>query len=152
MHTQAVHAGPTTSSSLLVVEPLCETNALLRGLQCTVYTHMQRLTLFIGGGCGSGVCVCVACRCQMYTGHVTAGGSICLESLTCSGTPGSWQPDFSVESLLNVIVINMVRTWEGSPPSRVGCLSLTGSAGVCSSGPEYSALGPVGATWDDPQQ
>jgi ubiquitin-conjugating enzyme E2 Q len=46
----------------------------------------------------------------MYTGHVTAGGSICLEALTCSGTPGSWQPEFTVESLLNVIVINMVRT------------------------------------------
>jgi ubiquitin-protein ligase len=45
----------------------------------------------------------------MYTGHVTAGGSICLEALTCSGTPGSWQPDFTVESLLNVIVVNMVR-------------------------------------------
>jgi ubiquitin-protein ligase len=44
----------------------------------------------------------------MYTGHVTAGGSICLEALTLSGTSGSWQPDFTVESLLNVIVINMV--------------------------------------------
>jgi hypothetical protein len=28
----------------------------------------------------------------------------------CNGTPGSWQPDFTVESLLNVIVINMVRS------------------------------------------
>lgn len=45
----------------------------------------------------------------MYTGHVTAGGSICLEALTLSGTPGSWQPDFSVESLMNIIMINMVR-------------------------------------------
>lgn len=44
----------------------------------------------------------------MYTGHVTAGGAICLEALTCSGTPGSWQPDFSVEGLMNVIMINMV--------------------------------------------
>ncbi|KAF6249727.1 ubiquitin-conjugating enzyme/RWD-like protein [Scenedesmus sp. NREL 46B-D3] len=50
----------------------------------------------------------VSPRCVMYTGHVTAGGSICLEALTCSGTPGSWQPDFTVESLLNVIVINMI--------------------------------------------
>jgi ubiquitin-conjugating enzyme E2 Q len=45
----------------------------------------------------------------MYTGHVTAGGSICLEALTNSGTAGSWQSDYSVESLINVIVINMVR-------------------------------------------
>ena len=44
----------------------------------------------------------------MYTGHVTAGGSICVEALTCSGSPGSWQPDFSVEGLLNLIIINMV--------------------------------------------
>lgn len=47
-------------------------------------------------------------RCVMYTGHVTAGGSICLEALTTSGTPGSWQPGFSVTSLLNVIVLNMI--------------------------------------------
>lgn len=52
----------------------------------------------------------------MYTGHVTAGGSICLEALTTSGTPGSWQPDFTVESLMNVIVINMVRSaMQGDP-------------------------------------
>jgi hypothetical protein len=47
-------------------------------------------------------------RCVMYTGHVTAGGSICVEALTCSGSPGSWQPDFSVEGLLNLVVTNMV--------------------------------------------
>eukprot|EP00798_Chlamydomonas_sp_ICE-L_P012411 gene12411-15603_t len=30
-------------------------------------------------------------RCHMYTGHVTAGGSICIEALTQSGSPGSWR-------------------------------------------------------------
>lgn len=44
----------------------------------------------------------------MYTGHVTAGGSICLESLTNSGSPGCWQPSFCVGSMLHVIVNNML--------------------------------------------
>jgi ubiquitin-conjugating enzyme E2 Q len=44
----------------------------------------------------------------MYTGHVTAGGSICLEALTHSGTAGSWQPSYSAGSMLNVIVSNML--------------------------------------------
>ncbi|WIA37185.1 hypothetical protein OEZ86_014139 [Tetradesmus obliquus] len=47
-------------------------------------------------------------RCVMYTGHVTAGGSICLESLTNSGSPGCWQPSFCVGSILHVIVNNML--------------------------------------------
>jgi ubiquitin-conjugating enzyme E2 Q len=49
----------------------------------------------------------------MYTGHVTAGGSICVEALTLSGSQGSWKPDYSVEGLLNLIIINMVRTVRG---------------------------------------
>ena len=31
----------------------------------------------------------------MYTGHVTVGGSICIEALTLSGTEGSWQSSFT---------------------------------------------------------
>lgn len=50
------------------------------------------------------------CRCVLYTGHVSAGGSICLEALTTSGTPGSWQSSFTVEALLNVIMVNMIDT------------------------------------------
>jgi hypothetical protein len=53
---------------------------------------------------------CRCCRCRMYTGHVTAGGSICLESLTVSGTTGSWQPTFCVEGMLQLIVMNMIHT------------------------------------------
>ncbi len=55
------------------------------------------------------------CRCQMYTGHVTAGGSICLEALTTTGTPGSWQSTMSVISLLNVIVMNWIDCEEVGP-------------------------------------
>eukprot|EP00878_Enallax_costatus_P032826 GHUV01036124.1.p2 GENE.GHUV01036124.1~~GHUV01036124.1.p2 ORF type:complete len:106 (-),score=22.36 GHUV01036124.1:2-319(-) len=49
-------------------------------------------------------------RCVMYSGQVSAGGSICLEALTTCGTPGSWQSSFTVESLLNVIMVNMIDT------------------------------------------
>jgi len=56
-----------------------------------------------------------SCRCVTSTGHVTTGGSICLEALTCSGTPGSWQPGSSVESAINTIMINMVRAGAASP-------------------------------------
>lgn len=37
-----------------------------------------------------------------YTGHVTIGGSICIEALTLSGGPGQWQPSYCVESIMNV--------------------------------------------------
>lgn len=40
--------------------------------------------------------------------QVTAGGSICIESLTLSGGTGSWQPSYSVETILNVVLVNMV--------------------------------------------
>jgi hypothetical protein len=35
-------------------------------------------------------------------GHVTAGGSICIEALTLSGTSGSWQASYCVEAILQV--------------------------------------------------
>ncbi len=44
---------------------------------------------------------------RWYTGHVTAGGSICIAVLTLSGSANSWTPDYSVESILNVVIANM---------------------------------------------
>lgn len=41
-------------------------------------------------------------RCVPYTGHVTIGGSICIEALTLSGGPGAWQPAYCVESIMQV--------------------------------------------------
>ena len=38
---------------------------------------------------------------------MTAGGSICIAVLTLSGSANSWTPDYSVESILNVVVANM---------------------------------------------
>eukprot|EP00775_Hariotina_reticulata_P008971 gene8971-9146_t len=77
----------------------------------------------------------VSPRCRMYTGHVTAGGSICLEALTNSGPAGAWQPDMCVESLLNVVIINMidcpsayVQTATG-PGGRSGPLRIDFSCG-----------------------
>jgi hypothetical protein len=29
----------------------------------------------------------------LCAGHVTAGGSVCIEALTQSGGPGAWRPD-----------------------------------------------------------
>jgi ubiquitin-conjugating enzyme E2 Q len=31
-------------------------------------------------------------RCKMYTGHVTVGGSVCLQALVATGQPGGWEP------------------------------------------------------------
>lgn len=41
-------------------------------------------------------------------GHVTAGGSICIEALTVSGTNGSWTSQYNVESILNIVMMNMI--------------------------------------------
>lgn len=46
-------------------------------------------------------------------GHVTAGGSICIEALTLSGTNGSWSSQYNVESILNIVMMNMI----GGTPS-----------------------------------
>ena len=51
---------------------------------------------------------CVSPRFCWYTGHVTAGGAICIEALTTEGTPGSWQPDICVESVLNTVFMNFL--------------------------------------------
>ena len=52
----------------------------------------------------------VSPRMVMYTGHVTAGGSICIEALTNSGTPGAWQSSFTFEGIVNTVVQNMLHT------------------------------------------
>jgi hypothetical protein len=41
-------------------------------------------------------------RCLPYTGHITVGGSVCIQALTLSGGEGAWQPSYSVESIMNV--------------------------------------------------
>ena len=38
---------------------------------------------------------------------MTAGGSICIAALTLSGGLNSWTPEYSVESILNVVLANM---------------------------------------------
>ena len=51
---------------------------------------------------------CVSPRFHWYTGHVTAGGAICTEALTLSGTPRSWTAELSVEGVLASILMNMI--------------------------------------------
>mmetsp|Transcript_27898 Transcript_27898/g.89958 ORF Transcript_27898/g.89958 Transcript_27898/m.89958 type:complete len:236 (+) Transcript_27898:66-773(+) len=52
-------------------------------------------------------------RMRWYTGHVTAGGSICIEALTNSGTPHSWTSSLCVETILRTVFHNMVHAEEG---------------------------------------
>ena len=39
---------------------------------------------------------------------MTAGGSICIEALTLSGTAGSWTSQYNVEAILNIVILNMI--------------------------------------------
>mmetsp|Transcript_22343 Transcript_22343/g.68784 ORF Transcript_22343/g.68784 Transcript_22343/m.68784 type:complete len:190 (+) Transcript_22343:208-777(+) len=55
----------------------------------------------------------VSPRMKWYTGHVTAGGSICIESLTNSGTPHGWTSTLSVETILRTVFFNFVTAEEG---------------------------------------
>lgn len=50
----------------------------------------------------------VSPRMCWYTGHVTAGGSICIEALTLSGTAGSWTSQYNMEAILNIVILNMI--------------------------------------------
>ncbi|GMH34444.1 hypothetical protein BSKO_02278 [Bryopsis sp. KO-2023] len=78
-------------------------------------------------------------RCVWYTGHVTAGGSICIESLTHSGTPGSWNRDFSFEAIMNVVTTNMIDcesvqvVTRTGPGGRSGPLRIDHDHRYCSS-------------------
>jgi ubiquitin-conjugating enzyme E2 Q len=69
-------------------------------------------------------------RCQWYTGHVTAGGSICMEALAQTGSPNSWRPDYCLSGLLPLVKQNlvdvesvMIRTATG-PGGRAGPLRI----------------------------
>ncbi len=48
----------------------------------------------------------VMCR-RRYTGHVTAGGSICIEVLTQTGSPHCWSSSMCFESVINTVILNM---------------------------------------------
>ena len=64
-------------------------------------------------------------RCQMYTGHVTAGGSICVEALTNTGTPNSWQRDYTFEGILTTVLHNVsTRIIHPEPLENLRCLDL----------------------------
>lgn len=52
----------------------------------------------------------VSPRCVWYTGHVTAGGAVCLEVLTNTGCKNSWRSDYCVESILQITILNMLHT------------------------------------------
>ena len=62
-------------------------------------------------------------RCVWYTGHVTAGGSICIEALTQTGSPNAWRPDYCVHGILTLIKTNMIMV------ERVFVRTATGPGG-----------------------
>lgn len=45
---------------------------------------------------------------MVLTGHVTAGGSICIEALVNTGSPNGWQPSYTFESIISLVICNMV--------------------------------------------
>jgi len=50
----------------------------------------------------------VSPRMLWYTGHVTAGGSICSEMLVNTGNMNGWNPQSSMEAIIETIKLNMV--------------------------------------------
>ncbi len=46
-------------------------------------------------------------RFKYHTGHVTWGGSICLETLINTGTAGGYRSSYTLETLLMLILANM---------------------------------------------
>ena len=52
----------------------------------------------------------VSPRCVWYTGHVTAGGAVCLEVLTNTGSKNSWRSNYCMESILQIAILNMLHT------------------------------------------
>lgn len=83
-------------------------------------------------------------RMVMYTGHITAGGSVCVEALSTSGTPGAWQRTFTFEGIMTTVLHNMidveaqaVRTATG-PGGRSGPLRVDLARGTRWCTQEYS--------------
>jgi ubiquitin-protein ligase len=66
-------------------------------------------------------------RFQMYTGHITAGGSVCIQALTTGPEKGNWQSDFSLSGILALVATNMLDN------ERLVVRTATGPGGV--SGP-----------------
>ena len=80
---------------------------------------------------------CVSPRFCWYTGHVTAGGAICIEALTTEGTPGSWQPDICVESVLNTVFMNFLDNHVRDHPHGDGGVQTTSRVASMASVPPF---------------
>eukprot|EP00633_Aureoumbra_lagunensis_P000738 CAMPEP_0197293142 /NCGR_PEP_ID=MMETSP0890-20130614/26995_1 /TAXON_ID=44058 ORGANISM="Aureoumbra lagunensis, Strain CCMP1510" /NCGR_SAMPLE_ID=MMETSP0890 /ASSEMBLY_ACC=CAM_ASM_000533 /LENGTH=254 /DNA_ID=CAMNT_0042767631 /DNA_START=105 /DNA_END=872 /DNA_ORIENTATION=- len=78
-----------------------------------------------------------------YTGHITAGGAICIEALTTSGTPGSWHRTHCVEGILRTVFTNMLHAEEGIVRTATGPGGKTGPLRVDLHGKyHYNVLAP----------
>lgn len=66
-------------------------------------------------------------RMKMYTGHITAGGSVCIQALATGASNGNWQSSYSVEGILTLVTANML------DPEQIEVVTATGPGGL--SGP-----------------
>lgn len=72
----------------------------------------------------------VSPRMCLYTGHVTAGGSVCLQALAPSSSWGGWTPDYCFSGLLPMVIdafINCEETYvrtQTGPGGRTGPLRV----------------------------
>jgi ubiquitin-conjugating enzyme E2 Q len=53
-------------------------------------------------------------RFAFHTGHVTWGGSLCLETLVNTGTAGGYQATYTMETLLCMVLFNMTSDTAGT--------------------------------------
>lgn len=53
-------------------------------------------------------------RFMFHTGHVTWGGSVCLETLVNTGSPTGYSPSYTVETLLCMLLFNLTSDTEGT--------------------------------------
>lgn len=66
------------------------------------------------------------CCVQLNTGHVTAGGSVCLQTLAPQSASGGWQPSYCFAGLLPMVVEAMVNCEETHVRTATGPGGKTG--------------------------
>mmetsp|Transcript_27114 Transcript_27114/g.55232 ORF Transcript_27114/g.55232 Transcript_27114/m.55232 type:complete len:297 (-) Transcript_27114:766-1656(-) len=72
----------------------------------------------------------VSPRMKMYTGHITAGGSVCIQALTTGTSDSNWQSSFSVEGILTLVCTNMLDSERMQVRTATGPGGMSGPARV----------------------
>jgi ubiquitin-conjugating enzyme E2 Q len=69
-------------------------------------------------------------RFRIYTGHITAGGSVCIEALTTGSSPGRWQSEYSLSGILALVATNMLDDERQLVSTATGPGGMSGPARV----------------------